>query len=391
MISIVTRFLYYTLSFFLAFGSANPFRLDTLRDVSDVVSSQFSLSPFFFVGCFAISLLDQKVIRRIGQMKKYFFPLILLFIFILLGDVLYNSAGPEVEVNFYIKLLIAIAGFVVFSVYFSIYPKVMEQCLQVFAWTCSLIIVAYFLGFFNKYSYFSNGRLWLFGENPNSFSFLMGIGALVHLYSSVGIRKWRLLHLASVLVIILYIILSGSRGSFIMCLFSMLLVVYPAFKRKTITAAIVFIAIALIAFWGVQVETDQINFIERMETLTQEDERRDLMSNAISLFKERPLQGFGRYGYVTERFVRFNDPRDSHNLIVSSFVMGGLVAGISMVYFLLLLFKKTWRVSKISIIPLALFTYVFLIAMKTGEIITYSMMWFMFAVIFAFAEIESNV
>ena len=386
MLAKILRFIYCLLAFLLAFGSANIFELGSLRNVSEAVTSQNSYSPILFATCALTSLFDKKVLSRVMQMGRFIVPLIFLFIAIVVGDITYSLSGFETELFYYLKLFIALTGVIIFSAFFTEYPDAIKLSLNVFAWTCSLIVVAYFLGFLKQFSYFSNGRLWMFGENPNSFSFLMGVGALVHLLIFVEGGKFRVFRIISVLIIVFYIILSGSRGTFIMCLASMGIILFPFIRKNIIVSVILAIIVAGVSTVFIQSITNQVSFFERMGTLTEEDERQVLLSNSFSLFQEKPFFGFGRHGYVVERLMRFNDHRDSHNIIVSVLAMGGFFGGVALIWYLIMLFIESKRVRKSSLIPLSLFIYVFLISMKTGEILTYSMMWYMYAVVYAYSK-----
>ena len=389
MLSKITGFLYCLLAFLLAFGSANIFELGSLRNVSEAVTSQNSYSPILFATCALASLFDKKVISRVLKMGRYIVPLMIVFIAIVVGEFFYDITGLELEAFYYLKLFVAFTGFIIFSIYFAEYPVVLARSLNVFAWTCTLIVIAYFLGLLDPFSFFSNGRLWLFGENPNSFSFLMGVGALVHLYSLLGGDRFNVFRFVSILIILFYIILSGSRGSFIICLFSMGIVLIPFIKKHFIVSVVLALVISCVAFVFVQSIMSRVTFFERMSTLTQEDERQILLTNSFSLFEERPFCGFGRHGYTVERLVRFNDTRDAHNVLVSVLAMGGFFGGVALFWFIAVLFNGTRRVMKKSLVPLSLFVYVSLISMKTGEILTYSMMWYTYAVVFAYSNKSS--
>lgn len=386
MLSKITGFLYCLLAFLLAFGSANIFELGSLRNVSEAVTSQNSYSPIVFATCALVSLFDKRVIIRILKMGRFVIPLIILLLSIIIGDVLYDSAGIETEYFYYLKLFIAFFGFIVFSSYFTEYPTVLKLSLNVFAWTCTLIVLAYFGGFLDQFSFFSNGRLWLFGENPNSFSFLMGIGALSHLFFLLERGKFNIFRIVSILILLFYIILSGSRGSLLICLISMGIILIPFIKNHLLASFLLAVIISCVAFVFIQSIMNQVTIFERMSTLTQEDERQVLLANSFSLFEERPFFGFGRHGYVTERLVRFNDYRDAHNVLVSVLAMGGFFGGVALLWFIVLLFNGTRKVMKKSLVPLSLFIYVFLISMKTGEILSYSMMWYTYAVVFAYSS-----
>ena len=88
-----------------------------------------------------------------------------------------------------------------------------------------------------------------------------------------------------------------------------------------------------------------------MGTITEEGERSALLSQAFSLFTERPFFGFGRHGYIIERFSRFNESRDSHNLFISILAMGGFFGGVSILSFTFSIFKRAVNKIKKTAIP----------------------------------------
>lgn len=381
----LTKILFFLLAFFLAFGSVNPLNLSQVRGVSDAMSEQFSLSPILFLCCSILAVFDKQVFGKLPQMRAFWPLLLILLLSISLGDLFYSSTGLAEEKVFYAKLAIAMFGFITFSLYFTANPRLLRQCLEIYAWTCSIIVVSFFLGFLNPFLFYSNGRLWLFGENPNSFSFLMGFGALSHLCSILENKRFALFRLFAIIAIIIFIVLCGSRGSFIICIFSMGIALVTNSNKHIVVSLLVSIAAIVIIALFLRSRAEDITFFERMGTITEEAERSTLLSQAFSLFTERPLYGFGRHGYLIERFSRFNDFRDSHNMFISILAMGGFLGGISILSFIISLFKRAVKVINKTAIPISFLVYIVLISMKTGDIITYSMMWYIFAIVYSYS------
>lgn len=385
----ITNYTYYLLAFFLAFGSVNPFKLGS---VSDQITDQQGLSPILFIVCILLSLIYKESYQRITAKRNLYFPLLLMTSIIFLSSVIWGEATIPNHIDFFIKLMIGVVGFVTISSYFELCPKVLKVSLLIYAYTSVTILLLFFLGRLDAFSFYSKGRLWIFGINPNTFSFMMGLGALylandLFFKGRNGIIK--LFNIVSILIVFLYILLSGSRGTLLFIVFSMFILFLPYMGKKWFLIIPVAFVVFFISSRFLESKTNDITIVERMQTIGQEDDRVELIYNALSMFADSPLYGIGRNGYVEQRLERFHDPRDSHNILVSIMVMGGMIALICYLVFL----KRMYAYVKTNKdrLALCLFVYVLLMSLKTGDVITFMLMWYVFAIAISCKSYENNI
>lgn len=384
----LTKYIYIVLSLALAFGSFNPFDLRGAGSITEQVEEQRGFTPLLFVACIFLSVLDSKVRPRFTEFKKLYTPLVWLCILYVFSSMVFNINTALEGYMFYAKLLIAFSGFVVFTMYFNEYPDVLNTVCRIFAFTCAGICFLFFTGLLDGFYYFSNGRLWLFGENPNSYSFVLGFGALLLGKELLANDKiiYRLICALGVILILAYTFMSGSRGT-LMFLGLSFAIIYSTFIKQHVGASIIVVVIGVIGLNFIfSRNVEELSILERFSDLQSGDSREDLIKNALTLFYDSPLFGYGYNGYQYMKATSFHDMRDSHNMIVSILATTGLLGFFCIATF----FKRVFSCIKTTLsenkLALSLFIYVFLISMKTGGIITYSMMWFAYSVIIALCK-----
>ena len=109
------------------------------------------------------------------------------------------------------------------------------------------------------------------------------------------------------------------------------------------------------------------------------------MEQALIIFMDNPLVGVGYNGYSEEKYLRGFDHRDSHNIVTSILVMGGIVGIIAFVALWITLIIPTIKCRGASVAPVALSVSMLLVSMKTGGVITYVLMWFIYAISYSWA------
>ena len=209
----ITKYAFYVLAIAFAFGSFNPFDLRGMGSITEQVEEQRGYVPILFAVCIILSLLDKNVRSQFSTFKKYYTPLLCLLVCYVISSILFEISSAFNGYMFFVKLLVAFTGFVVYTMYFSEYPKVLTDICRVFALTCAGICLLFFIGALDGFYYFSNGRLWLFGENPNSYSFVLGFGTLLlgRELSNEYNLMYRIACALGILLIMAYTFMSGSR------------------------------------------------------------------------------------------------------------------------------------------------------------------------------------
>lgn len=380
---IVTKYTFYLLTIALAFGSFNPFDMRGIGSITEQVEEQRGYTPFLFAACILLSFIDKNVIKHYKSFKQYYTPLLVLFVLYIFSSLVFDISTAMDGYMFYIKLLVAFTGFFSFAMYFSEYPEVLKTVCRLFGLLCAGICLMFFLGFLDGFYYFSNGRLWLFGENPNSYSFVLGFGALLLGKELLDDNKliYRITYAFGILLIMAYAFLSGSRGTLMFLALSFGIIYYKFIKEHIGAAVVVIIAgfVGLNFIFSKIVE--ELSVLERFSDLQSGDSREELIKNALTLFYSSPLYGYGVNGYEYMKETVFHDMRDSHNMVVSILAVSGLFGFCAIATFFKRVVVLLWSDARKHLFSISLFVYVFLISMKTGGIITYSMMWFAYAII----------
>lgn len=210
-------------------------------------------------------------------------------------------------------------------------------------WTMMVAIGAVFaaLALMNP----EDGRAVALGGGPNTFGRNMGLAALGALY--LGTRYGTAARLASVGIVAisaLLIVRCGSRGGLLS--FAVAAGVYTVMANTTVVkkAAIIsaMTAATSLVFFYTEPGRQAIDvFSGRIIELTIENQhlagRGDLWTQAIDLFKERPLFGWGLNGF------RANSWNYPHNIFLEIATEGGLVGLILILYAAWVWLAKFWR------------------------------------------------
>ena len=390
----LSAYLLYFLAFLLPFGSVNPFNLSAVVDVNGRMSEQMGFTPVMFTICCVFAIFDFRIFKHNRKIKQILWPLCILFFALFFASFLNLEQYNTFPINYLLKLLAVEAGFYIMSLYFIEYPQILKVSMLIYAYTCVIIIFAFFGGFLKSYSFVSKGRLWIFGENPNTFSFLMSLGAIIlankynnNNNNNIGIRIFDIIAITSIL---LYIVLSGSRGSFLIVVVCMIILFFnkKMLKKSYITIPVVlFIFVAGTYYYNIHQE--EISIFDRL-TRTADDERKVLQKQSFELFLERPLIGYGINGYKGEMMRRHHESRDSHNVAVTTLAMSGIIGFSALTFFLFYLIRISWKKKSYEILSFVFCIDVLLMSMKTGGVLTFTMMWYSYAMVVALAIPQNN-
>lgn len=372
--SILLRGLFWLLAFLFPFGSANILYLRTYTEKAD--GAQNSILPVVFFACILVSLTDSKIRKQFSQVKKFILPLTIFYLIMCVSDIMYGLS--EISLIFYVKLLVGISGFVIMSQTFIAYPQLLRQSLYIYAGVCCVVVLAFFAGLLDGAYFFSNDRLWIFGINPNTYSFMIGFALLIILYSMFQSKR-RLYKIFAVIAIVFlayFILLSGSRGTL---LFLALLLAIMFHKRIVYMGIFGLLSVVIVGIVAKQLDYEIIVF-NRMSEGSLVDGRAQLIDQSLTIFEQSPLLGVGESGYRELMSILYNENRDSHNIIISNLAMTGIVGTMIFLTFICMLLKSVVVKSSFRLFSFVIFLYMFLISLKMGSILTYSLMWWIYAV-----------
>lgn len=367
--------LYIILAFLSPFGSANIFNLSQYSSRAE--TTQDGILPIVFGLCALFSIFDKRVRANIKYYTRIVTVLIIFIHIICFAEFFYCEGN--FNYIFILKLVIAISGFIIMSQTFVTYPDLLRKSLLIYALTCTVIVLLFFCGFLDKSYYFSNGRLWFLGINPNTYSFMIGF-AIINFFIFLQQKNisiiLKVLFTTSIIPLFFFLLLSGSRGSLLFLVFAIMILYYKKLISFVIISAFLLLMVGpFISNSGYDIIT-----FERFANLGNSDDRGDLIDKTVSVFKRSPIIGVGPTGYKSYMMSFYNENRDSHNVIVSNLAMSGVLGTLFYVTFLGLLFRFVSKKSKFNIQATTIFIYMTLISLKTGSVLTYSLMWYIYAI-----------
>lgn len=186
---------------------------------------------------------------------------------------------------------------------------------------------------------------------------------------------------------------SGSRGSLIVVVFSIILYLLfmpsKKFSRKlgiiAITALIVSGSILKLS------ENEDFSIIKRLTATVENEEdggRTMLSAAALNIFLDNPVDGVGgiEFPLIMKKEYGFN--LTVHNLYWYIAATSGLIGLLLFGVFVFMLLKLTWKKRGADPIGFVLLVAMLLIASKTGGILTYMIMWYVFSLSISFATIK---
>ena len=367
-----------------ALGSFNPF------GGRDIDSYGNSSSPLTLViqGIFILSLFFIKGYVRFLR-TEYKFLCIFSFVWILSSIFFeYSEISFNLILNI-VKLILCIVLFYHLPQLFIHSPRLLIWSIVSFSLTCSLIALAFSIGLLDSYVIWSNGRVFIFNENPNSTSTRMVFSCVIIVYlvfqNPLGWSKQRFLLLPLLFPLLFCIMASGSRGSFIV-LFSCLAMYIilaptnrPFLKFMSIGISVIFIGCAIVKIS----KSEDFSMLERLsESIDHNSDggRTKLSSAALNIFMDNPIIGTGSVGFTKIMKEEYGLDRTVHNLYWYIAATSGIVGFLSFMAFILCMLKRAWHVRRKDPLSIVLLFGMLLIASKTGGALTYMTMWYMFSI-----------
>lgn len=359
--------------------------LSLLLSLGLFADKYFPLVKEFITGIILVKvLINRRNLSSLIVNLNDLLPLILIFlIFSILGAILPYYLQGESVVN--TKFLLAIFFFGSLSVVFKNNPEYIQVSLISFGIGAGILSILFGIGFFGAEAYeIRNDRLDLLGENPNSLSVRVSLGLLFLVWGCVenGLKISlfkRILLIIPIPFMFNLILLSGSRGSFLLCVGSVALYILllknvsKVLKNLIIIVGVIMGLITVSLFF-------QSALYERFISTGLIDSRAEIWESAIEIFKRNPL-GVGEIGYKFEIFQKLGVMIDTHNVFIYLLVSGGFISLILFLIFLFRLFIKSYRHFRVksNIIYLIIYFSMIFVMSKTGGVLSYLIMWYFFA------------
>jgi len=392
----ISKVLLFLFSITLALGTWNPlvpfqYEMEGQNgyDLSQIVSVLFIASLLFSPNV------------HLNKKNKVLIISGLFFLSVLLSTIINGASLMTASTMvFFVKFVLVLLFCHLLSQLFTLSPRLIYLSAFIFSITCVILSFGYSYGFLDQFLLVSKGRVFFWGENPNSTSARYGLAFLFILHfiirNPLGFPKWRHLLWFALPAIMNLIMATGSRGSFLILLVSVLIyLAYVPFRSKGYKLLLAFIfPVALYFFIDYIARTNQeYSLFERLSESVEEGEdagREKLNEEAIQIFLDNPLYGIGVQNFQDEMILRFNENRTVHNLYLYVLAISGIIGFTCFMWFLYYLVKSSYAIRRFSSFPLTLFLYIFLLAYKTGGILTYMLMWYVFSIIIALSFIYKS-
>lgn len=374
----VEKFILLLFSFFLAFGKYDPFRTGGLYFDAITV---FALIVIF-------SNANKNKLWSKEYSRQYFllFSIALLFYF---ASMFYGLSFTN-DIPLKIKYLFAITIFIFFSYKFSEDESLKYKSLLLFGLACGLIAVGYKMGLFNNQFQFNKGRLLIFGENPNSISARLAAGFIALYYNiledPLRLGKKRFFLAIFLIPLLLFVVDTGSRGSFIILILGFILLTLVS----KIHIAIKFF-LGLVSFFAASIlllVLEQSSLLSRFQDKDITGGRERIWTIVFEIIQNN-IWGVGEEGYLIEMGLITDRVQDAHNLFLYLLVCGGWLALTLFLIFLWKLFQKSYiQFKKKNVLPFIFFVFFVFLMTKTGGIMTYLIMWYFLAYINSYSIVD---
>jgi O-antigen ligase len=237
-------------------------------------------------------------------------------------------------------------------------------------------------------------RLAVLGGGPNVYYRFMLQGAVIASYFAI-VKKWRIIAILSLLIMIVFAFLTGSKGAMVTLIITgvslavfYILVVMKEFSWKrlgmivAIVLAVVLVsAVVLDVFGNVRTINRMLSVLDIERLLRQNtfNTRLSFIKTGVDMLMQRPIFGYGAggfYHYSLNLGVIISYP---HNIIVELFSEHGLVGGVTFMMLLLLFIaqtlktlthsKATFQSLSLLVTCIGLFVMYFTAAQMSGDLV----------------------
>lgn len=369
-----------------ALGSFNPFAIHNGIDHDDYgASSPISLVVQALFICWIFK-------ESASQLKynKSSIPLFCFYILFLISSLVYMPYENLTDTIIYlIKIFLCLALFTSLPIVLYRDENAITTTMMVYALTMAIISILFLAGALDSLSYWSKGRAFILNENPNTTSSRLSLGFLFIIYlttwNPAKWGNWRWLLLLLELPLLLTIMATGSRGSFIITTFSLIIYMlcFPMkdIVKKSIIITISSIVVAIAIILMIQ-ENSEFSLFERLTDSIESHgnrEREKLIDETKQIISDYPIFGSGCSGYKQEMLMRFHENRIVHNIFWHVFAISGIVGGLFFMGFFINLIYKTFKARSKNPMAFTLICYTFLLGYKTGGALSYIIIWYALA------------
>ncbi|MCE2612441.1 O-antigen ligase family protein [Flavobacteriaceae bacterium D16] len=373
-LNIINDYCLYLLVFSITFESWDPFQLVGTVSVTYITTILYLASWVPLIGSNF----------HFAPLKRFVTPLLLLILVGFFCSVINSEYVTEIKYsyNYRTLLLIVLMTFIAAHIYCK--PKVLPLVLKSYVASMLLVYILVFLG--NGVTV-ENGRLLLFGENPNvmgakaALAFLITISWLTNKFSFI-----RFIVIGAICIPFIGLVAtSGSRGAFVSMFLGLAVLLY--FRKTSVLkkwALIILAALGSVMLITYLFETNPILAERMLETVETGDTGRNMLwEAAFNVIGDNIIIGAGFEGLIPRMYQYSGIHLAPHNIFLYLFITTGLPG---LILFLIFLF----RLSKLLLadikytgnaVYLVLFVIVIFNMSKQGGSIHKTLFFFFFGVL----------
>ncbi len=371
----INKYCFFLLVFSVTFENWDPFNLSGIVSVTYMASILYILSW--------LPLLKSQF--RLSSFKQYLIPLTLFTIIGIFSTALNSGYAESYQDSYDLRVITLIILMFLIVNHFYNDKSLVYEALNIYVIS---IILLYILALSGVGTEFKNGRLLLFGENPNSIgvkavvAFLVVVSRLIN--DKLSLKKILLngLYIFSTLNLI---ILTGSRGALLSVFLGLAILIL--FMKITIWKKILLTIGGIgfsILFLGIVMKTNPAFERRIMNTIeTGDTGRNDLWESSLIIIEDNLFLGVGLAGALPEMMKYTGRLIDPHNVFLYVLMTTGLFGFLFYLIFILKLwknlhqsFKRNGRVVFLVMLAVVLFNMG-----KTGGAIGKIFFWFFFAIL----------
>lgn len=335
---------------------------------------------------------------KIKTLEAYLFPLFLYLIAEFFSSAINSRYVTSIDDAFNFKLLQLLCLLLLISSHLIMKPNLINKVVNVFICSVFLMSILSYFGFgLDVDPMENNGRILLFGENPNlvgmkgSFAILM---IFYKLFTKKEMRFGIKLLLIVCLIPLFYLLIStGSRGALLAVFLSLALIVYlqkVSIKVKLVLCVLGFIFSVLL--FNYINETNE-NFSKRINVTLEEGDtgRNEIWDAALLIIEDNLIIGVGKAGAIPVMNEYLGRDKDPHNVYLYVLITSGIV-GFS--FFMTFIFRlgrdlyKKYKYDK-NVLFFVIFLILLFFMFKSGGFINKTFLWFYFALLIGVSQTKS--
>lgn len=373
-LNIINDYFLYFLVFCITFEKWDPFQLVGTVSITYI-------GTILYIGTW-VPLIGRNF--HFAPLKKFVLPLFLLIYVGFACSAINSEYVTELKFAFNYRTLLLIVFMTLIAAHLYNKPKILPIVLN--SYIASMLLVFLLVSLGNGVSY-EQGRLMLFGENPNimgakaALAFLITISKLINKFSIP-----RLIIVSAICIPFIGLVAtSGSRGAFVSMFLGLAVLLY--FRKTSVLnkwALLIFALFASSMLITYMFETNPIMAQRMLETVEKgETGRNVLWDAAFNIIQDNIIIGSGFEGVRPRMYAYSGINLNPHNIFLYIFIACGLPGIILFLIFLSRLAKKLFTHFKQSgdSLNLVIFVIVVFNMSKQGGSIGKILFWFFFAVL----------